>query len=107
MKNFLLYLLSTVLAVGVAYLVNQVPALPEQYKPWVPGAIGLLIVGSAIVMVGQGGGSGAGAGTVIRGNRLSGKRSRIAARDARVEKNQLTGEDSWISTNDRDPGQNP
>ena len=45
--------------------------------------------------------------TVIRGNTLEGKLSSIKATDALVERNQLTGESSSISTRDSDSGTQP
>jgi hypothetical protein len=53
MKRFLLYLASGLLGAIVGYLINQVPNLPDDWKPWVPGAIAGLIVVSAIVLIRQ------------------------------------------------------
>jgi hypothetical protein len=53
MKRFLLYLASGLLAAIVGYLINQVPNLPDDWKPWVPTAIAGLIVVSAIVLIRQ------------------------------------------------------
>jgi hypothetical protein len=53
MKRFLLYLASGLLAAIVGYLINQVPNLPDDWKPWVPGTIAGLIVVSAIVLIRQ------------------------------------------------------
>jgi DNA polymerase III delta prime subunit len=53
MKRFLLYLASGLLAAIVGYLINRVPNLPDDWKPWVPGAIAGLIVVSAIVLIRQ------------------------------------------------------
>jgi hypothetical protein len=55
MKQFFLYLASGMLAAIVGYLINQMPNLPDDWKPWVPKAIGGLIVVSAIVLIRQDG----------------------------------------------------
>jgi hypothetical protein len=109
--KFLLYLLSGLFAVVVGYFINQLPNLPDYLKPWVPAAIAVLIVVSAIVMIQQEKGNSTSARTVIKGNHLQGKDSKINANDAVVERNRLQGEGSSISTNDRlseqKPEQNP
>lgn len=107
MEKFSLYLISSLLSVFVGYFVNQLPNLPDQLKPWVPAVIAVLILATAIVLIQQASGEGRTSKTTIRGNELVGKRSTIKATDAVVENNRLTGNDSSISTNDRDPGQNP
>jgi hypothetical protein len=57
MKRFLLYLASGLLAAIVGYLINQVPNLPDDWKPWVPTAIAGSIVLGAIVLIRQDAGS--------------------------------------------------
>jgi hypothetical protein len=107
MKKFPLYFISSLLSVLVGYFVNQLPNLPDQLKPWVPAIIAVLVLITAIVLIQQGGGERVTSKTVIEGNELAGKRSTIKATDAEVRDNRLTGDGSSISTNDRDPGQNP
>ena len=107
MKKFSLYLISGLLSVLVGYFVNQLPNLPDHLKPWVPAIITVLILVTAFVLIQQVDEDGASSTTVIKGNVLGGKRSAINATNAVVQDNQLKGDDSSISTNDRSPGRNP
>jgi hypothetical protein len=107
MNQFLLYLASGLISVLVGYFTNQLPNLPDNLKPWVPLALGVLALVSSILLIQQSNSGNSSAKTVIRGNTLGGKQSSIKARDAWAEENQLTGESSSISTNDRDSGTPP
>ncbi|MGB3237560.1 MAG: hypothetical protein WBB29_04630 [Geitlerinemataceae cyanobacterium] len=100
MNQFLLYLVSGFITVLVGYLTNQLPNLPENWKPWVPLALAVLTLIGSILLIQQSNSGNSSARTKISGNRLDGKQSSIKATDAVVEKNKLGGEGSSISTND-------
>lgn len=108
MNQFLLYLVSGLIAVLVGYFTNQLPNLPDNLKPWVPFALTVLTLVGAILLIQQNhSGNSSAKKTVIRGNRLDGKETSIKATDALVERNKLTGEGSSISTRDNDSGTQP
>jgi hypothetical protein len=107
MNQFLLYLASGLITVLVGYFTNQIPNLPDNLKPWVPLALAVLTLVGSIVLIQQSNSGNSSAKTVIRGNMLGGKQSSIKATDALVEKNQLTGDGSSISTRDSDSGTQP
>lgn len=114
MNQFLLYLGSGLIAALVGYFTNQLPNLPENLKPWVPLALAVLILIAAIILIKQSssGTTQSSSGTTpyktaITNNDLPGKNAKIKATDALVDKNKLGGENSSISTNDHDPGQQP
>ena len=107
MNQFLLYLASGLITVLVGYFTNQLPNLPDNLKPWVPLAMAVLTLAGSILLIQQSHSGNSSAKTVIRGNRLKGKLSSIKATDALVERNQLTGESSSISTRDSDSGTQP
>ena len=108
MKQFVLYLASGVITVFVGYFTNQLPNLPDNLKPWVPLALAVLTLAGSILVIQQSqSGNSSAKKTVIRGNTLEGKLSSIKATDALVERNQLTGESSSISTRDSDSGTQP
>ena len=107
MNQFLLILVSGLIAVLVGYFTNQLPNLPDNLKPWVPLGVVVLTLVSSILLIQQSHSGNSSAKTVIRGNKLGGKLTSIKARDALVERNQLTGESSSISTRDSDSGTQP
>ncbi|MEG4590115.1 hypothetical protein QUA54_33610 [Microcoleus sp. MOSTC5] len=107
MKQFVLYLVSGLITVLLGYFTNQLPNLPDNLKPWVPLAVTVLTFAGSILLIKQSHSGNSSAKTVIRGNTLKGKLSSIKATDALVERNQLTGESSSISTRDSDSGTQP
>ena len=107
MNQFLLYFASALITVLVGYFTNQLPNLPDNWKPWVPLGLAVLTLVSSILLIQQSHPGNSSAKTVIRGNTLGGKLSSIKARDALVEQNKLTGEGSSISTRDSDSGTQP
>lgn len=107
MNQFLLYLASGFITVFVGYFTNQLPNLPDNLKPWVPLALAVLTLVFSILGIQQIHSGNSSAKTVIRENTLKGKLSSIKATDALVERNQLTGESSSISTRDSDSGTQP
>ena len=107
MNQFLLYLASGLITVFVGYFTNQLPNLPDNLKPWVPLAMAVLTLVGSILLIQQSHFGKSSAKTVIRENTLEGKLSSIKATDALVERNQLTGESSSISTRDSDSGTQP
>ena len=107
MNQFLLYFASALITVLVGYFTNQLPNLPDNWKPWVPLGLAVLTLVGSILLIQQSHPGNSSAKTTIRGNTLGGKQSSIKARDALVEKNKLTGEGSSISTRDSDSGTQP
>jgi len=107
MNQFLLYFASALITVLVGYFTNQLPNLPDNWKPWVPLGLAVLTLVSSILLIQQSHSGNSSPKTTIRGNTLGGKQSSIKARDALVEKNKLTGEGSSISTRDSDSGTQP
>lgn len=106
MNQYLLYFASALIAVAVGYFTNQLPNLPDNLKPWMPSALGVLILIGAVVAINLSN-SGATAKTKIRGNRMKGNKNSIRATNGEVDRNKIDGDDNVISTNDRDPGSQP
>ena len=107
MNQFLLYFASALITVLVGYFTNQLPNLPDNWKPWVPLGLAVLTLVSSILLIQQSHSWNSSPKTTIRGNKLGGKLSSIKARDALVEENELTGEGTSISTRDSDSGTQP
>ncbi|MEG3877116.1 hypothetical protein QT972_06995 [Microcoleus sp. herbarium7] len=107
MNQFLFYFASGLIALLVGYFTNQLPNLPDNWKPWVPLALAVLTLVSSILLIQQSHSGNSSAKTTIRGNTLAGNQTSIKATDALVEKNKLTGEGSSISTRDSDSGTQP
>jgi hypothetical protein len=53
MKKFLLYFLTAIIATLLAFLVNQLPTIPDPYKPWVPSGVFILTIVSAVLLIKQ------------------------------------------------------
>jgi hypothetical protein len=98
------YFVSTIVGVALSYGVNQLPSVPESWKPWLPIPVVGLTVVSGWLMTQQGSRS----RTTITGNRLAGDRSKIRAVDAEVKDNEMTGADTEITTDGTSgSGRNP
>ena len=107
MNQFLLYFASALITVLVGYFTNQLPNLPDNWKPWVPLGLAVLTLVGSILLIQQSHSGNSSPKTTIRGNTLAGNQTSIKATDALVEKNKLTGEGSSISTRDSDSGTQP
>ncbi len=103
MKQGFIHFGSAIVALGLAYLVNQLTNMPDSLKPWVPFGMVTLVVLSVWFLMEQSRVSGR-PRTTITGNTLGGDRSRIRATDAEVADNKLTGADTEINTNDGTSG---
>ena len=103
MKQGFIHFGSAIVALGLAYLVNQLPNMPDSLKPWVPFGMVPLVVLSVWFLVQQGE-TAKRYKTKISGNKLKGDRSRVRATDAEVTDNELTGADTEINTNDGTSG---
>ena len=94
---------SAIVGLGLAYLVNQLPNLSENLKPWVPLGMVPLVVLTVWFAVAQSE-TAKRRKTKISGNELGGDRAEIRATDAEVTDNKLTGADTKINTNDGTSG---
>jgi hypothetical protein len=103
MKQALMHFGSAIVGLGLAYLVNQLPNVPDNLKPWVPLGMVPLVVLTVWFAVTQGE-TAKRRKTKISGNELGGDRAEIRATDAEVTDNKLTGADTKINTNDGTAG---
>ena len=103
MKPVLMHFGSAIVGLGLAYLVNQLPNVPDNFKPWVPlGMVPLVVLTVWFAVTTSE--TAKRRKTKISGNELGGDRSKIRAIDAEVTDNKLTGADTEITTNDGTSG---
>jgi hypothetical protein len=102
-KQLLMHFGSAIVGLGLAYLVNQLPNVPDNLRSWVPFVMVPFVVLTVWFAVGQGS-IGQRRKTKFKGNTLSGKNTKIRANDAEVTNNKLTGEGAEITTNDGTSG---
>ena len=53
MNQFLLYFASALITVLVGYFTNQLPNLPDNWKPWVPLGLAVLTLVGSILLIQQ------------------------------------------------------
>lgn len=103
MKPIVIHFSSAIVALLLSYLVNQLPNIPDALKPWVPfGMVPLMVL--TVWFVVEQSNAGARSTTKIIGNKVAGKGAKMRVRDAEVVNNELTGEDTEITTNDGTSG---
>lgn len=103
MKPVLMHFGSAIVALGLAYLVNQLPNMPDNLKPWVPfGMVPLVVLTVWFAVTSSE--TAKRRKTRVSGNELGGDRAEIRATDAEVTDNKLTGADTKINTNDGTAG---
>jgi hypothetical protein len=103
MKPVLMHFASAIVGLGLAYLVNQLPNVPDNLKPWVPLGMVPLVVLTVWFAVEQSSGTRR-SRTKFKGNKLKGKGATIEAVDAEVTDNELVGDNTKITTNDGTSG---
>jgi hypothetical protein len=87
----------------LAYLVNQLPNVPDNFRPWVPFVMVPFVVLTVWFAVTTSE-TAKRRKTKFKGNTLSGKGATIEAVDADVTGNKLTGDNTKITTNDGTSG---
>jgi hypothetical protein len=103
MKQALMHFGSTIVGLVLAYLVNQLPNVPDNFRPWVPFVMVPFVVLTVWFAVTTSE-TAKRRKTKISGNELGGDRAKIRASDAEVTDNKLTGADTEITTNDGTSG---
>jgi putative effector of murein hydrolase len=97
MKKFLSCFASTITGILMGYLINQLPGVPEQLKPWVmPSTVTLAIVSSLLLSLQVDGSSETG----MRGITINGNRNKVRAGKHLIENARITGTENDLRTED-------
>jgi hypothetical protein len=104
MKQAFIYFGSAIVALLLAYGVNQLPNVPDAVKPAVPIVVVALVVISVWFAMQQAQGSSA-PGTSVSGNKIKGKKNKMRGRTgAKVDQNDIDGDENEISIDDGTTG---
>jgi hypothetical protein len=106
MTRYVPYFLAAITATLLSVLVNNLPDIPDTYKPWVPLGVFVLTIFGASLVIWQNQANGSSSKRrVVRNNTLEGDGSKILVReDSETVGNKLKGKDASIVIEDDGTG---